>query len=477
MVNHQELWINGYFLGGPCDTSLSKQVVHSPWDGHIVGVAAEAGTGEVDAAIEATQKAFLPWSRTSAQVRQTVLRRIAQSVQGNAEEWVALLANEIGKPITFARAEVARASRTFELAAQLLDKPDWDSIDVSDDPRANGVRVRARREAIGPIFCITPYNWPVNLAAHKLAPALAAGNTVILKGSPQASLSTLFWGRVLAEAELPDGIVNIINCEPHLAEKVALDDRVKMVSFTGSPKVGWHLKQLCWKKRVLLELGGNAPTYVDEDFDFSSIAKKLVQSAFGYAGQVCISAQNVYAHFDAYEPLLESLVRESSQLKTGDPNLEDTVCGPMISEEAAERVLQCVQSTQGKIETGGTRNGSLVQPTLISSPNPSDEVVKTEVFGPILTIQRVDVASLAIVEMNRSPYGLQAAVFTNKTDLADKFVKFLQYGGVVINDVPSLRFDAMPYGGVKESGFGREGVRYAFEEMTEWKTVILRDAT
>lgn len=476
MIPHQELLIDGFFLGGPCDTSISKSVVKSPWDGATIGVAAEAMWAQADAAIDAAHRAYRHWSRTSRQARQQILHSAAQLIQERSDDLAHLMALEIGKPITVGRAEVERAVITFKLAAHLLDDPEWQPIDVSLDPRSPGASVTARREPIGPLFCITPFNWPINLAAHKLAPALAAGNTVVLKGSEAAALTTLALARLLHEAGVPAGVLNAIHCEPAIAERVALDDRIKMVSFTGSGKVGWHLKQICWNKRVSLELGGTATTYVDDHVDPTVVAQKLATSAYSYAGQVCISAQNVFASFDVYDDLKAALIEATEKCRSGNPTDPDVVCGPLINSVAADRIMEWIGSSGGTVVCGGTREKNLIQPTLIESALPQSKLVCEEVFGPILNLQRVDVPSLALVELGRSPYGIHHSVFTKNQDLVEKFLKFVHVGGLIVNDVPSLRFDAMPYGGVKESGFGREGVRYAFEEMTDWKTVVRREA-
>lgn len=474
MILHEELLINGVFLGGPCDSSIAKDIATSPYDGARVGVAAEATWSEADAAIDAATKAFLPWSRTSRAERRRVLLDCAQAIRENKNELCHLMALEIGKPVDVAAAEVDRGVITIELAAAWLAENEWDSIDVSMDPRSAGVTVHSRRDAIGPVLCITPYNWPVNLAAHKIAPALAAGNTVILKGSGQAALCTLRLARILQSAGLPNGVLNALHCEPEIAEKIATDPRIKMVSFTGSEKVGWHLKEKCWDKRVALELGGTASVYVHKDADSAAIADKLAVSAFTYAGQICISTQSIYAHFDTYDALREALIEATNKIKADDPRKSGVICGPVIDSKSAERIESWVKGSGGTVLAGGGRVKTLMEPTLLESPNPNSNAVSQEIFGPVLNLQKVDVPSLAMVELSRSPYGINHAVFTQSNEVVDQFLKFVPCGSVIVNDVPSLRFDAMPYGGVKRSGFRREGVRYAIEEMTELRAVVRR---
>ncbi|MCC7101942.1 MAG: aldehyde dehydrogenase family protein [Fimbriimonadaceae bacterium] len=474
MILHEELLIGGTFFGGPCDSSIPKQIIHSPFDGARVGVAAEAGWGEADAAIEAAVKAHLPWSRSSRSDRQGVILACASALREHKAELCDLMALEIGKPVDVAAAEIDRSILTFELAATWLETSEWESIDVSSDPRSLGAQVAVRHESIGPVFCITPFNWPINLAAHKIAPALAAGNSIILKGSPQAALCTLRLARILHEAGVPHGVLNALHCEPDIAERIATDPRVRMISFTGSEHVGWYLKEKCWDKRVTLELGGTACIYIHSDTDISKLASKIAASAFTYSGQICISTQTVYAHFDAYDALREALIEATQAIKACDPRTIDCICGPVISEDAAVRITTAIAESGGTILAGGTREKTLVQPTLIEAPYPSSDVVAKEIFGPVLNLQRVDVPSLTMVELARSPYGIQHSVFTQDERVVEQFLKFVPSGSLVVNDVPSLRFDAMPYGGVKRSGFGREGVRYAIEEMTELRAVIRR---
>ncbi|MBL8060526.1 MAG: aldehyde dehydrogenase family protein [Chthonomonas sp.] len=475
MILHEELLIDGLFVGGPCDTSIAKQIATSPYDGSRVGVAAEGTWSEADAALQASTRAFLKWSRTPRQDRQGLILACAEAIQKHKAELCELMALEIGKPIDVGSAEIDRAVITFKLAAKFLEEPEWTSIDVSYDVRSAGATVESRREAIGPVLCITPFNWPINLAAHKIAPALAAGNTVILKGSEQASLCTLRLARILQSVGLPNGVLNALNCEPETTERMALDARVKMVSFTGSERIGWQLKEKCWNKRVSLELGGTASIYVHNDVDVSGLAEQIAKSAFGYAGQTCISAQNVYIHFDVYDALREGLIQATNGLAAGDPRKSGVICGPVISKSAAERIETWVNGSGGKVIAGGGRTKTLLQPTLLESPNPNSDAVAQEIFGPVLNLQRVDVPSMAMVELARSQYGIHHSIFTKSNDLVDQFLKFVSCGGLIVNDVPTLRFDAMPYGGVKRSGFGREGVRYAIEEMTELRAVVRRD--
>lgn len=478
---HRELLIDGIFLGGECDTQTPKQVVRSPHNMTIVGSAAEAGPAAVEAATTAAARAFAIWKHSPRYERQGLLRRIAAALRERRSELAMLAAEEIGKPITWAGAELDRSALTFDLAADLLDDFGRVSMPVDYDPRGAGYTAVAERFPIGSILCITPYNWPFNLAAHKIAPALAAGNTIILKGSGAASLCTLTLARLIHEAGCPPGVLNALNCDPDLAESIAVDPRVAMVSFTGSPAVGWHLKRLCPEKRVALELGGDATAIVCDDADLDWAAQRCALGGYGYAGQVCISVQHVLADQRVYEGLRSRLVVATKETPHGDPREAKCVCGPMISPEAAIKVAEWVAEAVdagAEVLAGGKRIGNAVEPTLVEFPEQwsgsPPRLAQEEVFGPVLTLSRFVSYDEALARVNGSEYGIQTGVFTRDLRRAEQAFRTLEVGGVVIGDYPTLRFDSLPYGGVKQSGFGREGVRFAMEEMSEWKTMVTR---
>lgn len=473
---HRELLLNGYLLGGECDQGIGKDVVKSPWDGSVVGSVAEAGWAECDAALDAAVASFSTWRHAARHERQALLRRIAQAVRDRSEELAQLAALEIGKPVKLARAEVARTAITFDLAADLLSSYGIESLPVDTDPRGSGHRCLVERFPIGPVLAIVPYNWPYNLAAHKIAPALAAGNTVVVKASSQASLCTLTLGRIIHEAGCPAGVLNVLRCPAALAEKMAKDPRVPVISFTGSPAVGWRLKELLPRKRVSLELGGNCPAIILPDANLDWASERVALGAYGYAGQVCIAVQHALVHRSVAADFESRLVSATQAMSYGDPRGEDVVCGPLISEAEAQRVEEWIDeavSAGGEVLVGGARKGALVPPTLIRGRTET-RLGCQEVFGPVLTLEVVDSLDDAVARTNRSDLGLQAGVFTQNLGEAERAFQSLDVGGVVINDFPSLRFDAMAYGGVKQSGFGREGLRWAFDEMTEPKTLVLR---
>lgn len=474
---HCELLINGFFIGGPCDNSVPKVIVRSPYDGSVVGSAAEALADEAEAAVAAAAQAFETWKRSPVRQRQAVLRKTAALVRERQAELTGLLVKEIGKPLTWAQGEVARLAVTFDLAADLCSVRGGETMPLDFDARGDGYRCVAERRPVGPILAIVPYNWPFNLAAHKVAPALAAGCTVILKASHQAPLSTLTLGRLIHEAGCPAGVVNALYCEPAVAEKMVLDPRVKAVSFTGSPAVGWHLKRLAPEKRVSLELGGDAfaVIYADADLDFA--VQRCAAGGYGYAGQVCIAVQHVLVADAVYGEVREKLTEATKSCAYGDPALSTTVCGPLISEQAAEKTIQWIEEAMAggaKLLAGGTREGALVAPTLLEHVPASCRLAKEEVFGPVLTLSRFGSFEQAVERVNASAYGIQCGVFTRDLRLAHRAFEEIEAGGVVIGDYPTLRFDNMPYGGVKQSGFGREGVRFAMDEFTEWKAMLVR---
>jgi acyl-CoA reductase-like NAD-dependent aldehyde dehydrogenase len=352
-----------------------------------------------------------------------------------------------------------------------------EKIALDLDPRGAGYECSVERFPLGVIFCIVPYNWPFNLTAHKIAPALATGNTVVVKVSPLAPLSTLELLRIIHEAGCPPGVVNGWNGHASLAQRALADPRIKMLSFTGSAAVGWKLKALLPERRVALELGGDASAIVCADADLDWATNRIIAGGFGYAGQICISIQHVLVEESIYDEMRSRLTAATLACVTGDPLNVNTVCGPLISEEAAQKVIGMVEEAVrgGAIVLGGgTRIGNLVAPTLLENVPPAVALAKEEVFGPVLTLAPFKTLEDAVRTVNESQYGIQTGVFTESQASASQAYQALNVGGVVINDYPTLRFDNMPYGGVKRSGFGREGVRYAMDEMTEMKTLLVR---
>ncbi|MFH2003918.1 MAG: aldehyde dehydrogenase family protein, partial [Bacteroidota bacterium] len=333
-----------------------------------------------------------------------------------------------------------------------------------------------RNFPIGPILAITPFNFPLNLVAHKVAPCIATGNTMVLKPAPQAPLLALILGEIILESGAPAGMINILPTTNELAERMVKDDRFKMLTFTGSAQVGWYLKTIAGKKKVVLELGGNAAVIVDKTADGVQAAKRIALGAYGQAGQSCIKVQRIYIHKEIAETFTENFVTATKATKYGNPLEDDTIVGPLIDKTAADRIESWINeaiSNGAKLLAGGKRNGLLIEPTILTSTRNDMKVVCEEIFGPVVTLHTFTNIEDAVSEVNNSKYGLQAGIFSN--DFKNIFYSYenLEVGGVVVNDFPTYRIDHMPYGGIKDSGLGREGIKYAIEEMTEKKLLVV----
>lgn len=463
----ERMLIDGQFVGSPTTE------IRAPFDSALVGKVPAGDWAAADAALAAAARAYPSARSSSPEERKALLKRIAELVREREQELVQILIHEIGKPLKWAQGEVMRLALTFDLAASLTDREPVIG-DLSYDPRGADFDAEVRRYPIGVVLGIVPYNWPFNLAAHKLAPALAVGNTVVLKPSNQAPLSTLMLARLIHEAGCPAGWVNAVVVPSDVAERMALDDRVAMVSFTGSPKVGWALKQKLSDKKVALELGGDAWAIVHEDADIDWAVERIVWGKFGYAGQICISVQHVACHESVYERFKAKLVHAVNECPYGDPADEKTVCGPLISEEAAVKVMEWIEEAGATLLAGGTCHGSVVAPTLLENVPPDSRLGCQEVFGPVLTLDSYQGIDQVIERINAGDFGIHCGIFAQDEAVLNRAIDEIEVGGIVINDVPTIRFDALPYGGLKRSGFGREGVRYTMEEMTELKSVVRR---
>lgn len=477
MARHAEFLIGGVFYGGPCDQAVPKDVVTSPYNGRTVGTVAVSSYRDGVRAIEAAQEAFEAFRRSPRRARQRLLRDVARLVRERADELATLLVEEIGKPIVWAEGEVARLAITFDLAADLLATYGGEWIPTDLDPRGDGYSLTVERFPLGPVLAIVPYNWPYNLAAHKIAPALATGNTVVVKPSRRSALSTLALCRLIHEAGCPAGVVNAIVVTGEEAGRLAAHEAVKVVSFTGSPAVGWGLKDRLPRKRVSLELGSDSAAIVCADADLARAIPRIAAGGYGYAGQVCIAVQRVIVEDAAYEEARSRLIAATETCPRGDPADRTTVCGPMIDADAAANAMALIEDAEANGATvlaGGNRVGNLVEPTLLEGAPVGARLSSEEAFGPILVLQRAADLEEAIRVANGSRYGIHAGVFTRDLAKARRAFEGLEVSGVVIDDFPTLRFDAMPYGGVKESGFGREGLRYAMDELTEPKAWLVR---
>jgi glyceraldehyde-3-phosphate dehydrogenase (NADP+) len=467
------------FLAGRwVDSPDSLEVTNPARPAEPAGATYNATLEQYDEAVEAAIRAFETTRRLPAYERGAMLRAISAGIKDRREELGRLIALESGKPIRDALVEVDRASLTFRLGAEEAERMYGELIPLDLMAASRGRVGITRRFPLGPIAGISPFNFPLNLAAHKVAPALAAGNTIVFKPPSKDPLTMLTVGEIIERAGVPEGAVSILPMSRTLGDRMVADDRFKLLTFTGSPSVGWRMKERAGKKRVVLELGGNAGAIVDASADLSWAVKRIAVGAFGYAGQVCISVQRIFVHRSRYDDFLAQLVEGARQVKTGDPTDPETQMGPMVDEPAAARTERWVREAEelgGRVLIGGRADGSFFPPTVLVDTPAEAQVCSNEAFAPLVVVFPFDDFGEAIKAVNDSFYGLQSGVFTN--DLAHSWQAFneLEVGGVVINDIPTYRIDHMPYGGVKHSGLGREGLRWAIEDMTEIRLMVVAE--
>jgi len=467
-----------YYLANKANFPNTDLEVLDKYTGEVATKVALADDLALDLAVEAAFKAADDMARLRPFERQEILRCCADSFTMRAEELAQTLCIEAGKPIRDSRGEVTRLIDTFRIAAEESVRINGEVLNLEVTPRARGYTGMTRRFPAGPCSFITPFNFPLNLVAHKVAPALAVGNPFILKPASRTPVGALIIGEVLAELGLPEGAFSILPCSGANAERLVTDERIKFLSFTGSPDVGWALKGKAGRKKVALELGGNAACVLDEDTDIEDAVDRIIFGAFYQSGQSCISVQRIMVHEKIYEPFRELLVRRTSGLKMGDPRDEETFIGPMISEMEAVRLKNWIDDavrSGGRILCGGGREGAFLQATLLENVPAGSDLNCREAFGPVAVISSFSDFSKALESVNDSEYGLQAGIFTRDIHRALGAWESLEVGGVIIGDIPSWRVDSMPYGGVKASGFGREGVLFAMEEMTELKLMVIRN--
>jgi len=434
--------------------------VRSPYDGAVVGRVFQGTKRHAELAIAAAVKAFGTTRRLPAFERQRVLRRVVEGIAKRKEEFARTMAQEAGKPI--------RAAESTRIYGEYLPL-DWQEYTA-------GRWGIVRRFPLGPIAGITPFNFPLNLVAHKVAPAIAAGCSIVLKPAPQTPLSALLLAETIQEAGWPDGALNVLPLSNDDAGLLVTDDRLKMISFTGSAAVGWEIKKRAGKKKVILELGGNAGVIVHGDTDLGYAAERCVAGGFAYAGQTCISVQRILVEHSVYGKFTDLLLAGVKKLKTGDPLEDSTDLGPLIRESDAVRATDWIQEAVrggARLLCGGHRKGPVLAPTVLTGTKPEMRVNCQEIFAPVVTVEPYDDFELALRQLNNSPYGLQAGIFTRDAKLLFHSYEELEVGAVVAGDVPSFRIDHMPYGGIKDSGVGREGLRYAIEEMTEPKLLVM----
>jgi glyceraldehyde-3-phosphate dehydrogenase (NADP+) len=451
--------------------------IHSPWDGRAVGTVPLADAAFMERAIAAARAVAPAVAAMPRYERQAILRRIVEGLRERREALADLMIAESGKPRRFAYAEVDRAISTFSLAGDEVTRSAGEVLPLDVTAAGTGYTALAVRRPIGVIGAIAPFNFPLNLVAHKLAPAIAVGNPVVLKAPPQAPLCAFHLGEIVHAAGWPPDALTVLHAPVDVAQALATDERIAMLSFTGSSGVGWYLKSIAGKKRVALELGGNAAAIVCADADLPWAAARAALGAFAQSGQVCIKVQRIYVHRSIYDAFVERFIQAAKALSAGDPNDAQTVVGPLIDTAAADRVEAWTNEAMAAGATvlmGGNRERNVIAPTLLANTNPEMKVEREEIFGPVATIAPVDSLEEAIARTNASKYGLQAGVFTNDVRAIGHAFDALDVGGVIINDYPTLRIDNFPYGGIKDSGFGREGVRYAMDEMSELKTLVVK---
>lgn len=464
-----------YLAGEWRETAKYVEVIN-PYNNKVVGKVYQAGESEIEEAIKKGVEGFERLKKFPAYKRYEILRKISEGIEGDKERIAMALTLESGKPISDSRAEASRAINTFRIAAEEAKRIEGNIIPLDIIAGSENRVGITQRFPVGLILGITPFNFPLNLVAHKIAPAIAAGNSIILKPASKTPIISLLLGEIISRAGLPEGSVSILPCNNKIAELMVIDPIIKMITFTGSPQVGWYLKEKANKKKVLLELGGNAGVIVEPDTDLPYTIKRCVVGAFSYAGQVCISVQRIYIHEDIYPKFTKEFVSQAKGLKIGDPINDDTNIGPMIDLDAAKRVETWVNEAKeqgASLLTGGKRDKNFFEPTILTDTTPEMKVNSLEVFAPLVTVTPYKEMDEAIRYINSSRYGLQAGLFTKDMKKIFHAFREIEVGGLIVNDVPTYRVDHMPYGGIKESGFGREGIRYAIEEMTELKLMAL----
>ncbi|UUZ92704.1 aldehyde dehydrogenase family protein [Paenibacillus sp. P25] len=466
------------YINGTWAEAGEYRPLFSPYSGEQIAEIAYAGAPEVDRAIEAAERARPLMARMPAHERAALLERLAALIRENAEESARLIALEAAKPLKTARLEVERTIMTYKFSAEEARRIHGETIPMDAAPGGEDRVAYTIRQPLGVVAAITPFNFPMNLVAHKVGPAIAAGNTIVLKPAGQTPLSALWLAESLQQAGLPAGALNVVTGRGSvIGDLLVTDERIKAVTFTGSPEVGIAIRNKAGLKKVTLELGSNSALIVDQGIDIDAMIVRAVSGAFSYAGQVCISLQRVYVHERVYDEFVRKFTAEAAKLRVGDPLDPDTDLSALISPQDAERTLQWIAEAEqlgAVVAAGNKQDGRIVHPTVLLQVNPAAKVSCQEAFAPVVIINKVSSVEEAIHEVNASRYGLQAGIYTNDIRTALKAAEELEVGGVMINDIPGFRVDHMPYGGVKESGTGREGVKYAVQEMTEMKLVCFK---
>lgn len=465
------------FVDGRWVSSPRTAVIRSPYDGRPVGTVCLATPAQMERAIAGAQRAFEAFRLTAAHERAALLLRIAAGLRERRREMAALICDEGGKPITYALVEVDRAIDTFTVAAEEAKRLGGELLPMEIAPVGTGHWGIVKRFPLGPVAGISPFNFPLNLVAHKVAPALACANTIVIKPAHQTPLASLLLAEIAAGAGVPPGVFSVVPCDRETARPLMEDPRVRKLTFTGSVPVGWALKAMANTKRVTLELGNNSACVLDADTDLDAAIPKIAIGAFYNAGQSCISVQRLYVHRRIYREFERRFVAHvRAKIKAGDPRDPATVVGPLIDAENAQRVVDWLREAErqgAKILCGGRRRGNVVTPAVVSNVQPTMKIQCEEVFGPVVTLEPWEDFDDVLRRVNATRFGLQAGLFTRDIRKIAQAYRDLEVGGVIVNNTPTYRVDHMPYGGEKDSGLGREGVRWAIDEMTTLRLLVL----
>lgn len=468
-----------FYVGGEwrhASDQLHSLDLRNPYDGSKVGTVALAGAADLQLAVERALLGFEKIRSLQSFERYEILSAVAAQLRERKEEFASLITDEVGKPRSASRAEVDRSITTFQYAAEEARRCGGEVVPLDLSRAGQDKFGVVRRFPRGIVLAISPFNFPLNLVAHKVAPALASGNAVIVKPAPQGSLTSLRLAEIIASTGLPKEALSVIPCTNELAESLVTDGRIAMLSFTGSPAVGWSLKAKAGRKKVVLELGGNAGVIIDRSADLPLAVAKNLTGAFVYSGQVCIKVQRIYVHKDCFDEYCREFVKGAKALLHGNPQREDVFVGPVIHDGAKKRILSWIEEARelgATVLCGGNADGNIVEATVLKDVPREAKLFCSEVFGPVVTLHMFDTIEEAVAGINDSEFGLQAGIFSNDYLNILFAYKHLDVGAVIVNDNPTFRVDNMPYGGIKNSGFGREGVRYAMEEMTEQKMLAL----
>jgi len=471
MIAEHKLFIDGKWVMGK-----DVREIHSPFDRSVVARVHFADANQVREAVDAAHSAFQKTRLLSSFERAKALAFISDQIAKNREELARSIVLGAGKPIKSGRVEADRAVSTFQIASEEAKRMGGEMVPLDLSAQTKGRWGVVRRFPIGVVAGITPFNFPLNLVAHKVAPAMASGNAILLRPASQVAMTSGILAEIIGQSDFPEGGFNHVPCGYEAADVLVEDERVKKITFTGSPDIGWELKKRAYKKRVTLELGGNAAVVIEPDADLDFALARTVLGAYAYSGQVCISIQRIFLHKKIYDKFMSRFVDATSKLKMGDPMEDSTDVGPMIDVEAAEQTGEWVEEALEKgarLACGGKRDGAMFEPTVLENVDPGLRISCREAFAPVAVVSPYEDFGDAMERVNDSIYGLQAGVFTHDLNKAFQAYHVLDVGGIILNDVPTFRIDHMPYGGVKESGFGREGLKYAIEEMTELKLLAM----